>query len=71
MYQIFVSSAVEVHLMKFDTDFNILADEILTIPTAPQSLAINTDPTLRNVLMDNYDEPYNDFWYFSMPVSGW
>jgi len=64
-------TAVVTHVMKFDTDFNILADEIMDIPTVPWSLAINTDPTPRNVLMDNYDTPYNDFWYFSMPASGW
>jgi len=77
MYQTWNGTACDVHLMKLDTDFNILADNIVqTEPEAFKSafaLAVNTDQTTRNFLSIDmhYAAPFNDFFYYSMPSSDW
>jgi hypothetical protein len=77
MYQTWNGTACDVHLMKLDTDFNILADNIVqTISgpwTTPFALAINTDPVKRNFIAIDMDMsvPLNDFFYYTMPSSDW
>ena len=77
MYQVYNGTANDVHLMKLDTDFNILADNIVqTVSGAWQSpfaLAINTDPVTRNFIAIDMDlsGPLNDFFYYTMPSSDW
>ena len=77
MYQKYNGSANDVHLMKIDSEFNILADEIVqTISDpwkTPFDIAINTDSTGRNLIgIDmHYSSPFNDFLYYSMPGSDW
>ncbi len=77
MYQKWNGTSSDIHLMKMDTDMNILADEIMTDIVDPWSspfgMTINTDPDLRNLIMIDYnlDQPRNDFHYYSMPASDW
>ncbi len=76
MYQAW-DGEVQVHLMRLDTDLNILNDEIVGPPLgpwyAPHAIAINTDPDLRNLISIDMSgsAPYNDFSYWTMPTSGW
>jgi hypothetical protein len=77
MYQRYNGVSTDVHLMKLDTEFNILTDDILHAIgdpwSTPFAMAINTDPTLRNLIMIDYNlnPPRNDFHYYTMPTSGW
>ena len=77
MYQTWNGTDVDVNLMRLDTDFNILADEIIQsgfgLWDNPHAIAINVDPDLRNlVALDMLSSgPHNDFIYFNMPASGW
>lgn len=76
MYQTYDGS-VRTNLMRLDTDLNILEDEIVGPGFGawdnPHAIAFNTDPVKRNIVgidMDNV-APQNDFYYFSMPATGW
>lgn len=76
MYQAY-SGSVDTHLMRLDTDFNILDDQI----TGPGSggwdtahaYAFNVDADNRNLIMIDMNSAgsYNDFYYFTMPSSAW
>ncbi|MCX6646192.1 MAG: hypothetical protein NTY09_07535 [bacterium] len=76
MYQTWDGS-IHLHLMRIDTDFNILNDVVLGPNFGswdnPHCMAINTDPDLRNMIMIDMDSapPHNDFFYFPMPSEGW
>ena len=70
------NGAVQAHLARLDSNLNILNDQIpvqgLGAWDNPHAIAINTNPTNRNIVaidMD-YNPPLNDFWYFPMPP-GW
>jgi hypothetical protein len=76
MYQTWTGQ-INVHLMRLDTDFNILNDETVQSGVGawdnPHAIAINVDPDLRNIVALDMDsaQPLNDFAYFTMPASGW
>ncbi len=77
MYQTW-SGQVDTHMMRLDTDLNILSDDIMLVGSGswnvPQAIAINTDPVLRNIIaidMESTFGTYNDFFYFDMPATGW
>ncbi len=73
-YERWNGEANDVHLMKIDTDFNVLADVIVqTIGDSwmtPHAYSINTDPEKRNVIAIDmhYQIPFNDFFYYTMPA---
>ena len=77
MYQKWNDPVSEIHYMKLDSDFNILADEVLHDSTdpwfTPFAFTINTDPDNRNLIAIDYNqsEPRNDFHYYTMPVADW
>jgi len=77
LYQVNSGGVFEDHIMKLDSDLNILADETVLVGgdmwDAPQSIAINIDSDLRNLVsMDmQLGGALNDFYYFPMPSSGW
>ena len=76
MYQTWDGS-IHVHLMRIDTEFNILNDVIVGPSYGswdnPHCMAINVDPDLRNIIMIDMDssQPFNDFFYYTMPSEGW
>ena len=76
MYQTWDGS-IHVHLMRIDTDLNVLNDVILGPDFGswdnPHCMAINVDPDLRNLIMIDMDSalPRNDFFYMPMPSEGW
>jgi hypothetical protein len=78
LYQVATSEGVrEVHLMKMDTNLNILADDMVQTNSdmwdAPQAIGLNVDSDKRNIVsMDMaLGGALNDFFYFPMPGSGW
>jgi hypothetical protein len=78
LYQVATSSGVrEVHVMRMDTNLNILADDMVQTDSdmwdAPMAIGLNVDTDKRNfVSMDMaLGGALNDFFYFPMPGSGW
>ncbi len=76
MYQTWDGS-VRCHLMRMDTDFNVLNDDVVGPAFGawdnPHAIAFNTDAEKRNLIGIDMEmsQPWNDFYYFSMPASGW
>ncbi|MFH1676559.1 MAG: hypothetical protein ABIC40_05995 [bacterium] len=76
MYQDYDTN-INGHLMRLDTDLNILNDYMFMDGwdpwDNPHAFAINTDPDNRNLIMIDmhYSAPFNDFFYFPMPTEGW
>ena len=74
MSQAWNGSASDIHLIKYDTDFNMLADEIVNTFSSPWStpftFAINVDPETRNLIAINYSSS-NGFTYYAMPDTDW
>ena len=68
---------LNIHLMRLDTDMNILNDEIVVSGLGawdnPHAFAMNVDADNRNLISIDMDsaQPWNDFAYFPMPTSGW
>ncbi|MCD6216525.1 hypothetical protein J7L05_01555 [bacterium] len=74
MSQAWNGSSSDIHLIKYDTDFNMLADEIVNTFSSPWSspftFAINIDPETRNLIAINYSSS-NGFTYYEMPDTDW
>ena len=77
MYQTW-DGEVHVHLMRLDTDLNVLNDMIVGPSYGswdnPHCFAVNTDPDIRNIIMVDMEgagSDYNDFFYYPMPAEGW
>jgi len=71
------SGQVDNHLMRIDTDFNVLSDEIIGAGFGswdnPHAIAFNVDDDNRNLIAIDMASaiPHNDFYYFTHPASGW
>jgi hypothetical protein len=76
MYQTWNGSSVDVHMMRLDSELNVLADEMILSGAGvwdnPHAFAVNTNTDNRNLISIDMDlsTPYNDFDYFDMPT-GW